>query len=266
MTRSLTILLFAVLAFSGCSDNPEPAKEGKVIVLMYHRITDGPATNLYERSAADFEADLKYLRKNKIRVIGFDDLEKMVLSGEPPSTDCAIITFDDGDHSWYTLAMPLLKSYRMGATFFLWALMIEDDRDSFLSWEEVRLMSHYMDEEGRRPFVFGSHTLYHQHLTAKEAAYNDPVAFGLYLDEEFGGSKRLIEAHTPGDVTVLSLPFGDGAGDPEITAGAELNGYRFIRTSEWGAMEIGNANLLRIPSLPMLDDTPSDLIGDYLGQ
>ena len=266
MTRTLTILLFVVLAFSGCSDNPEPAKEGKVIVLMYHRITDGPATNLYERSAADFEADLQYLRKNKILVIGFDDLEKMVLSGEPPSTDCAIITFDDGDHSWYTLAMPLLKSYRMGATFFLWALMIEDERDSFLSWEEVRLMSHYMDEEGSRPFVFGSHTLYHQYLTARKAAYNDPVAFALYLDEEFGGSKRLIEAHTPGDVNVLSLPFGDGAGDPDITAGAELNGYRFIRTSEWGAMEIGSANLLRIPSIPMLDDTPSDLIGDYLGQ
>jgi len=266
MTRSLTILLFVSLAFAGCGENPDPTKEGKVIVLMYHRITDGPATNLYERSATDFEADLKYLRDNKIRVIGFEELEEMVLSGEPPSTDCAIITFDDGDHSWYTLAMPLLKSYRMGATFFLWALMIEEDRDSFLSWEEVRLMSHYIDQDGKMPFVFGSHTLYHQHLMDKKAAYNDPAAFALYLDEEFGGSKRLIEEHTPGTVTVLSLPFGEGAGDPEITAGAELNGYRFIRTSEWGAIEIGSANMLRIPSLPMLDDTPSDLIGDYLGQ
>lgn len=266
MTRSLTILLFVTLALAGCGKNPDPTKEGKVIVLMYHRITDGPATNLYERSAADFEADLQYLRKNKIRVIGFEEMEEIVLSGEPPSTDCAIITFDDGDHSLYTLAMPLLKSYRMSATFLLWALMIEDERDSFLSWEEVRLMSHYMDEDGRRPFVFGSHTLYHQHLEAKKAAFNDPAAFALYLDEEFGGSKRLIEEHTPGTVTVLSLPFGEGAGDPDITASAEHNGYRFIRTSEWGAIEIGSANMLRIPSIPMLDDTPSDLIGDYLGQ
>jgi hypothetical protein len=215
---------------------------------------------------ADFEADLQYLRKNKIKVIGFDDLEAMVLSGDSPMTDCAVITFDDGDHSWYTLAMPLLKSYRMSATFFLWALMIEDDRDSFLSWNEITLMSHYMDDEGRMPFVFGSHTLYHQFLMTKKASYNDPAEFALYLDEEFGGSKRLIEAHTPGVVNVLSLPFGDGAGDPDITAGAERNGYSFIRTSERGAMEIRSANLLRIPSLPILDDTPSDLIGDYLGR
>lgn len=266
MTKKLRLLLLILLVISGCNDDPAPEKEGRVIVLMYHRITDGPATNLYERSVADFEADLQYLRKNKIRVIGFDDLEEMVISGKPPATDCAIITFDDGDHSWYAMAMPLLKSYRMGATFFLWALMIEDERDSFLSWEEVRLMSHYMDDEGSMPFVFGSHTLYHQYLMTKKAAYNDPVAFGFYLDEEFDGSKRLIEAHTPGDVTVLSLPFGDGAGDPDITAGAERNGYRFIRTSERAAMDIRSANLLRIPSLPILDDTPSELIGDYLGR
>lgn len=266
MTKKLGLLLIVFLVISGCNNNPVPEKEGRVIVLMYHRITDGPATNLYERSVADFEADLQYLMKNNIRVIGFDELGEMVMSGMPPATDCAIITFDDGDHSWYTLAMPLLKRYSMGATFFLWALMIEDERDSFLSWEEVTLMSHYMNDEGRRPFVFGSHTLYHQFLMTKKAAYNDPVAFELYLDEELGGSKRLIEAHTPVSVTVLSLPFGDGAGDPDITAGAEKNGYTFIRTSEWGAVEIGSANLLRIPSLPVLDDTSIDIISNYLGR
>lgn len=264
MIRILKYILIILLLAPGCKESPGPQPEGKVIVLMYHRITEGEATNLYERSAADFEADLMYLIDNKIRVIGFDELEEMVTSGTAPSTDCAIITFDDGDHSWFTLARPLLIRYRMGATFFLWTLMIEEDRDSFLSWEEVSLMSRYVYGKGERPFVFGSHTLYHQYLTEKKAAINDPVAFGLYLDEEFGGSKRLIEAHTPGNVTVLSLPFGDGAGDPDITEGAELNGYRFIRTSEWGAMEIGSANLMRIPSLPMLDDTPSDLIGEYL--
>jgi peptidoglycan/xylan/chitin deacetylase (PgdA/CDA1 family) len=253
-----------MLVVSGCNESPVPEPDGRVVVLMYHRITEGAATNLYERSAADFEADLKYLRKNNIRVIGFNDLEEMVRSGVSPAGDCAIITFDDGDHSWYTRAMPLLINYRMGATFFLWTLMIEDQRDSFLSWEEIRLMSNYTDANDVRPFAFGSHTLYHQYLAQKKAAFNDPDAFGLYLDEEFGGSKRLIEEHTSGEVTVLSLPFGDGAGDPDIIAGAMNNGYRFIRTSEWGAIEIGSVDLMRIPSLPILNDTPSDFIGEYL--
>jgi len=264
MVRLLKYFIIIILAFPGCKEITGPEKEGKVIVLMYHRISSGEPANLYERSAADFEADLKFLVENKIKVIGFDDLEKMVVSGSTPSTDCAIITFDDGDHSWFTQARPILIKYRMEATFFLWTLMIEENRDSFLSWEEVTLMSHYVFPDGERPFVFGSHTLYHQYLAEKKAAYNDPVAFGLYLDEELGGSRNLIEDHIPIDVTAMSLPFGDGAGDIDIIESAVMNGYRFIRTSERGVIEIVNADLLRIPSLPMLDNTPQESIGDYL--
>jgi len=264
MVRLLIYFLAISMVLAGCRKIDEAEPDGRVIVLMYHRLTDGEATNLYERSAGDFEADLLYLKENNITVLEFNDLERMVTSGIAPATDCAIITFDDGDRSWFTIARPLLIKYRMQATFFLWTLMVEENRDSFISWEEVGLMNRYVYGDGIKPFVFGSHTLYHQHLAEKKAAFNDPVAFGLYLDEEFGGSKRLIEEHIEGNVTILSLPFGEGAGDPDITESAKMNGYRFIRTSEWGAIDIGSANLLRIPSLPMLDDTSPELIGDYL--
>ena len=219
--------------------------------------------NLYERSVADFEGDLKWLNDNNVTVIDFAELEKIVSGEKKLTSDAAIITFDDGDHSWYTLAMPLLKQYGMKATFFLWTSKM--GMNSFLTWDEVELISHYMDNRGEHPFAFGSHTASHQYLLAKKSALGAGAAYDAYLDEELGGSKRLIDAHISGSVSAFALPFGDGAGDPDIIAGAQRNGYIYIRTSERGVTGTSATDLYRLPSLPILDDTSSALIGDYLG-
>jgi len=85
MKKSILQLIILIMVISGCSrkDDPIPA-EGNIIVLMYHRITEGEASNLYERSAADFESDLKYLIDNNINIITFSDLEGIKASGMMP--------------------------------------------------------------------------------------------------------------------------------------------------------------------------------------
>ena len=264
MKRLLPYFIILLLAFTCCNREPEPADTGEVIILMYHRISEGEPENVYERSVADFEDDLVWLNDNNVTVIGFSELEKIVSGEKKLTSDAAIITFDDGDHSWYTLALPLLKQYRMKATFFLWTSKM--GMNSFLTWDEVELISRYMDSNGENPFSFGSHTASHQYLLARKSALGAGAAFDAYLDEELGGSKRMIDAHIPGSVSALALPFGDGAGDPDIIAGAQRNGYRYIRTSERDVTGSSGTDFYRLPSLPILDDTPSDLIGDYLGK
>lgn len=251
-----------MLLIAGCSPQQDENEKGKVIVLMYHRITSGTATNLYERSVADLEGDLIYLKEHNIKVIDFDDLPMMVSGGVIPETDCAILTFDDGDHSWYDYVMPLVIKYRVKATFFLWTAMM--DRDSFLSWEEVEYMSHYIDASGENPFTFGSHTMDHQYLLDRKSSFNSLQAYNEYLDEELGGSRKMIEAHTPVEVKALSLPYGNGAGDMDIIEGAIRNGYKYIRTSEWSAFDPVSLYLMRIPSLPILNDTDPKVISTYL--
>ncbi len=264
--RLLTILfsLTALLVNGGCDrlTDPEPVDNPRVVILMYHRITAGDPGNLYERSAAEFEKDLAYLRDHNIKVIDFDELGAVVAGERKLTTHAAVITFDDGDHSWYTLAMPLLKRYRMKATFFLWTAQM--GRNSFLSWEEISLMSNCTYEGGVRPFSFGSHTMSHQFLLEMKQALGGGEAYDEYLDEELGGSKRLIDKHIAGVVEALALPFGDGAGDPDIIAAARRNGYRFIRTSERNVTGTPATDLFRLPSLPLLDDTYQGVIGDYL--
>lgn len=179
-----------------------------------------------------------------------------------PDGDYVIITFDDGDKSWYSLVKPLLAKYKMKATFFLWANMI--GKDSFLTWEEVETMSHYYNDSGERPFIFGSHTYSHVYLKQRKTGYGNINEYNAFLDYELRESKNSIESHTPGSVSILSLPFGDGANDPDIIAAAKRNGYRFIRTSIWDAINSQSVNLYAIPSLPVLDNTTPNEIGLYL--
>jgi len=253
------------MAAAGCSRDEDqlPGNEGKIIVLMYHRIVKGEAGNLYERSIANLEKDLIYLKENRIKILTFNDLGTLSEEGKMPEGNSAIITFDDGDESWYTLVRPLLLKYRIKATFFLWTSMM--DHDSFMAWDEVEDMGNYVLPGGERPFIFGSHTCSHQYLFDNKAGFANDSEYNAYLDYELGESRKLIEKHTHGIVSVLSLPFGDGAGDSEIIAAAQRNGYKFVRTSIWGAISDPDINHYIIPSLPMLDSTEPDLIGYYLG-
>jgi hypothetical protein len=76
----------------------------------------------------------------------------------------------------------------------------------------------------------------------------------------------MIEEHTPGNVSVLSLPYGNGASDPDIIAAAKRNGYSFIRTSKWNAADLNDINPYAVPSLPVLDSTTQEEIGSYFTQ
>lgn len=260
-------LLIIFILLSGCSKNNNPPvdEEGKIIVLMYHRITDGETSNLYERSAKNFENDIKYLIKNNITVISFSDLENIKNSGKMPSGHSAILTFDDGDHSWYDIVLPLLKRYGMKATFFLWVEKIGSN--SFLTWTEVQYMSNITFPGGIKPFAFESHSYSHQYLFERKGSFATPEEYNSFLDWELTKSKELIEKFTPHDVTVFALPYGDGAGDPDIIASARRNGFKFIRTSRNDVIgSISEFDPYNIPSLPVLDNTVQDEIGYYLNR
>jgi peptidoglycan/xylan/chitin deacetylase (PgdA/CDA1 family) len=247
---------------TGCKEDPVPADKGRIIVLLYHRITEEVPSNLYERSVTDFESDIKYLINNNIKVISFDDLSGIRESGTMPEGHSAIISFDDGDRSGYDLALPVLRKYQIKATFFLWVEKI--DQNSYFTSSEVGLISNYMLPGGTRPFTFGSHSYTHQYLLTRKATFTTDEEYNLFLDYELGESKRIIELLTPNDVKGLALPFGDGAGDSEIIAAAQRNGYSFVRTSVHSAIKDPDIDLFSIPSVPILNNTLVEEIGYYL--
>jgi len=265
MHKAFYSLLTAILIISGCSKVIEPPypEKSRIVILMYHKISEGQASNLYERSKEEFEKDIKYLIDNNISVISFSDLADIKKSGRMPEQHSAIITFDDGDKSWYDIAVPLLKKYGIKATFFLWVEKIGSN--SFISWQDVKYISNITYPAGIKPFVFGSHSYSHQFLHGVKSNYSDPDEYQQFLNWELSRSKECIEENTPDEVTILALPYGDGAGDPDIIQAAQNNGYKFIRTS-WNNVidDITELDLYMIPSLPMIDITDQDEIGYYL--
>jgi peptidoglycan/xylan/chitin deacetylase (PgdA/CDA1 family) len=252
--------LIILMSLTGC-DRSELSyeQEGSIVILMYHQIVEGNANGTYDRTAIDFENDLKYLKDNNIKVIDFSFIDKIKDSGKIPGGNYAIITFDDGDISWYNIVRPLLLKYGMKATFFLWTQNI--GKETFLNWSQVEYMSRYMYPDGSRPFRFESHSYSHPYLLGKKAVFESTDSYNLFLDYEFGESRRIIESHTLLPVNILALPFGDGAGDAEIIAASERNGYKMIRTSRRGIIKDPVTDLYDLPSLPVLNNTISDQIG-----
>ena len=71
-----------------------------------------------------------------------------------------VLTFDDGNRSDHQFVAPLLERYGFAATFFITeGLGFRDDKEYFLTWEEVRDLHD-------RGFEIGNHTRSHPNVAA----------------------------------------------------------------------------------------------------
>jgi len=78
---------------------------------------------------------------------------------EPVPDKLVVLTFDDASKSHYTVARPLLKKYKFGATFFItegWDFAT--NKKDYMSWEEIK----QLHEDG---FEIGNHTRDHMSVT-----------------------------------------------------------------------------------------------------
>ena len=120
-------------------------REARVPILMYHHIAAPPPNAdalRYDLSVppAMFEAQLRYLRRERYESITLNDLALYLTVGKPLPPKPIILTFDDGYRDAYTHAFPLLKRYGFTGTFFLISEPIDNNDPDFLSWAEVEEM------------------------------------------------------------------------------------------------------------------------------
>lgn len=82
---------------------------------------------------------------------------------EPIPDRLVVLTFDDAARSHFTVARPILKKHRFGATFFVtegWDFAT--NKRDYMSWEEIA----QLHEDG---FEIGNHTIDHGSVTGKSA-------------------------------------------------------------------------------------------------
>ena len=120
------------------------------------------------------------------------------------------------------------------------------------------------DDDGNFPFVIGSHTSSHPYLEQSISNFPTHDAYLNFLNTELGDSKIWITDITGQSDIYLSLPYGDGANNQEIISVAKANGYSGIRTSMWDSFDPEKMNIYALPSIPILSDSPIEMIEDYL--
>ncbi|HAP55329.1 MAG TPA: polysaccharide deacetylase [Spirochaetaceae bacterium] len=219
--------------------------EPKLVILMYHNLVYGRTGSESNRDIYNFEHDLVFVRK-RFEIIDFDRLLAIRRGESELKHDAAIISFDDGDLSMYGIAYPLLKSYGIKATFFIITGSVGEV--GYMSWQQIREMAAYRDQDGEPLFSIGSHGV--KHLALGEADEKT-----LYA--EFVESKRIIEAQTGIPVEVFALPYGSGAGRKDIEKLALDSGYKAMRSSDRNAPKISSLNFFRLPGI-YIDNSSTD--------
>src|SRR5690348_1878006 len=106
-------------------------------VLMYHALhVDGSDSAhldpVYSVTAAEFAAQLDWLHANGYRTVRLDDPQET-------SAKRVVISFDDGDASNVTIALPLLRERGMVAEFFITSDFI--GQPGMLTAQDVRTLA-----------------------------------------------------------------------------------------------------------------------------
>ncbi|OLC56047.1 MAG: hypothetical protein AUH92_00900 [Acidobacteria bacterium 13_1_40CM_4_69_4] len=233
----------------------------RVPILMYHQIgrpLKGAPSCRDSVSPQRFERQIRAILEAGYRVIPLSTLIRDMQAGSSPARGRAVVlTFDDGFRGQFTYAYPVLRRYRLPATFFVVAGYLGREvlfrhlsvtgRPARggplppdwlpLSWDEV-------GEMVRHGVAIGSHSLSHRSLG---------VLSGAEAEIEVRGSKEALEARLGVPVELFAYPFGSRAyGDfhRDLDELLRRSGYRAACTTVIGRSGHG-ADLYALPRIPI---------------
>ncbi len=185
-------------------------------ILMYHRVVRSSNYDQLVVSPIRFEEQMAFLH-NSSRVISLDKAMEEIEQGSHQSG--VVVTFDDGYLDNMQYALPVLKRYKIPATFFITTAFCDqskshprysDDKQRIhLNWGEVCMLA---EEPG---ITIGSHTISHPFLSRISANQSQI---------EIHDSKKIIEEKLGKRVNYFCYPSGDFS-DKELEF-VEQAGYR----------------------------------------
>jgi poly-beta-1,6-N-acetyl-D-glucosamine N-deacetylase len=232
MTMRLLPLLAALLLLLPAS-RPVAATGEELTVLSYHEIAD-PARALvpqYAVTPTDFVRQMDWLRNHGYRFVSVGDVLAGREGRKPLPAKAVLVTFDDGYHSVYEHAWPVLKMFRIPAVINVVGTWLEQKgtvdfdgkalpRAEVLSWKELREMS----ESGL--VEVGSHTFdLHRGLVGNpqgnlqpatttrrylpdEKRHEDEASYRKRVRADLERNSDLIRRHTGKTPRVIAWPYG----------------------------------------------------------
>jgi glycosyltransferase involved in cell wall biosynthesis len=221
-----------------------------VPVLMYHAFGAEEEGDRYVISRRRFAGQLRLLKALRYRVLGFEELARILDANEAPPPRSVVLTIDDGYADNLEIALPLLARYRSPATLFLVSQKLGGVNDwtaegavagrPLLSVEELKRLH-------GKWVAIGAHTRTHPPLSEIEAER---------LDGEIGGSGEDLEALLGEPIPTFAYPYGKFS--PDVVAAT--NGYAAACTVESRLARLGDKPL----EIPRLEIRGSDTLRTFL--
>ncbi|MSR84835.1 polysaccharide deacetylase family protein [Candidatus Uhrbacteria bacterium] len=189
----------------------------QVPILMYHRVRylplhPKPKEIPYSVSPDVFRAQMEGLVRAGYHTITPDDLDQALRDDggtgamtQPLPSKPVLITFDDGYRDQYENAVPILKEFRLKATFFVVTQI--GQLKGFMTEQMIR----ELDQQG---FTIAAHTRHHPWLTK----YGKTSQM-----DEIKGSKQDLEIMLGHSVTSFAYPYG--ALSEQVKKEVEQAGY-----------------------------------------
>lgn len=174
------------------SKNISTEKATGLPVLMYHFFYDkstgetGKDANCME--IHDFEEQLKYLTENNYYFPTWDEVKNYVNGTSCLPEHSIVITVDDGDKTFFDLAVPVIQKYNVRVTSFLVTSWIEN--------------SDYLNKFDRNKIIFQSHS------NDMHRAGSDGKGRFLTISEKEALDDLETSKTFIGDATVFCYPFG----------------------------------------------------------
>jgi peptidoglycan/xylan/chitin deacetylase (PgdA/CDA1 family)/SAM-dependent methyltransferase len=227
-----------------------------VPVLMYHRVAeDGPpGLAPFRVTPAQFEAQLRLLRRRGWHAISSAELRWFIAARQPVPGRPVLITFDDGTRDFLDLAWPILRANDFGAEVFVPTDLVGGDAcwdaaygtpAPLLGWEEIAALA-------REGVAFGSHLARHvDGLGLSTAA----------LAGELARSRATLEARLGQEVRSFAAPYGSL--DERFARLAADCGYHVGFSTRPGWAGLDDPPLM-LPRIEVYGDWDLDTFGDAM--
>jgi len=224
-------LLAAGLLGAGAHAAAPPVK---LTILTYHEISERSDSLVpgYSVPPHEFAQEIAWLKSQGFNFVSMDQVLADAKHRRRLPEKAVLITFDDGYHSVYTTAFPILKAYHAPAVVALVGAWLEKShgmidfdgrsvpRTDLLSWEELRTM----DKSGLIEIASHSHSL-HQGILANPQGnlqpaatsrqwlaasdrYEDEAAYKLRIKNDLKRNSDLIKAHVGKRPRIIVWPYG----------------------------------------------------------
>jgi peptidoglycan/xylan/chitin deacetylase (PgdA/CDA1 family) len=217
------------------------AQSAGVPNLLYHRISTSSSPLPIDDTTADiqsFSEQMRYLHDSGYRTLSTSELVRRLRSREDLPPKVVSIHFDDGWRS-VLAAVPVLKQYHFGATF--WLIVEAIGQPEYLTWDDVAKLA------SNPEFEFQSHTMTHPWHDGNDLqawAERNSVEDKKQIQWELRESKVELERKLKRKVDLLAWP--KGAYNDRLIKDAARAGYLGLFTVEWGLTRSGQ-DPLRIP-------------------